>query len=96
MDGEYDYLFKLVLIGDSEVGKSNIRSRFAVSDSPAFFFFFFFENSSGSFDIFQKNEFDLNYQSTIGVDFEVKTIEFGIDNSSLKQTRECVAKLYFR
>ncbi|KAG1384252.1 hypothetical protein G6F61_000619 [Rhizopus arrhizus] len=58
MDGEYDYLFKLVLIGDSEVGKSNIRSRFA------------------------KNEFDLNYQSTIGVDFEVKTIEF--DNRIIK------------
>lgn len=28
MDHEYDYLFKIVLIGDSGVGKSNILSRF--------------------------------------------------------------------
>jgi GTPase SAR1 family protein len=28
VDHEYDYLFKIVLIGDSGVGKSNILSRF--------------------------------------------------------------------
>ncbi|KAG1135937.1 hypothetical protein G6F38_012419 [Rhizopus arrhizus] len=28
MDDEYDYFFKLLLIGDSEVGKSNVMSRF--------------------------------------------------------------------
>ena len=30
-DDEYDFLFKLVLIGDSGVGKSNLLSRFTVS-----------------------------------------------------------------
>ena len=30
-DDEYDYLFKLVLIGDSGAGKSNLLSRFTVS-----------------------------------------------------------------
>ena len=29
---DYDYLFKLVLIGDSGVGKSCLLLRFAVSD----------------------------------------------------------------
>ena len=28
VDHEYDYLFKIVLMGDSGVGKSNILSRF--------------------------------------------------------------------
>lgn len=30
-DDEFDYLLKLVLIGDSGVGKSNLLSRFTVS-----------------------------------------------------------------
>jgi GTPase SAR1 family protein len=33
---DYDYLFKLVLIGDSGVGKSCLLLRFAVSDYPLF------------------------------------------------------------
>ncbi|KAG2235778.1 hypothetical protein INT48_001004 [Thamnidium elegans] len=31
-DDEYDYLFKLVLIGDSGVGKSNLLSRFTTNE----------------------------------------------------------------
>lgn len=31
-DEEYDYLFKLVLVGDSGVGKSNLLSRFTRDD----------------------------------------------------------------
>jgi small GTP-binding protein len=42
---EYDYLFQLVLIGDSGVGKSNVLSRFT------------------------RNEFNLEYKSTVGVEF---------------------------
>jgi len=33
-----DYLFKLLLIGDSGVGKSCLLLRFAVSSEPLFFF----------------------------------------------------------
>lgn len=32
VDEEYDYLFKLVLIGDSGVGKSNLLSRFTKNE----------------------------------------------------------------
>uniref|UniRef100_A0A0D9V7S9 Uncharacterized protein n=1 Tax=Leersia perrieri TaxID=77586 RepID=A0A0D9V7S9_9ORYZ len=39
VDNEYDYLFKIVLIGDSGVGKSNILSRFTRNE-------FFLESKS--------------------------------------------------
>ena len=32
VDNEYDYLFKIVLIGDSGVGKSNLLSRFTKNE----------------------------------------------------------------
>ena len=32
MDEDYDYLFKVVLIGDSGVGKSNLLSRFTKNE----------------------------------------------------------------
>ena len=50
VDYSYQYLFKIILIGDSEVGKSNLLSRFI------------------------RNEFYLNSQSTIGVEFATKSI----------------------
>lgn len=78
MDDEYDYLFKLVLIGDSGVGKSNLLSRFTVSGDSTFFF----GNSSRFFYTFQTNEFNLESKSTIGVEFATKNLEIGIDNSS--------------
>ncbi|XP_071737532.1 ras-related protein RABA4d-like [Rutidosis leptorrhynchoides] len=45
-----DYIFKIVLIGDSSVGKSQLLSRFA------------------------KNEFSVDSKSTIGVEFQTKTL----------------------
>lgn len=35
-EDDYDYLFKIVIIGDSSVGKSNLLSRFTVSFSLLF------------------------------------------------------------
>jgi small GTP-binding protein len=48
---EYDYLYKVVLIGDSGVGKSNLLSRFT------------------------RNEFYLETKSTIGVEFETRSVQ---------------------
>lgn len=59
MDDEYDFLFKIVLIGmccdvrgvgDSGVGKTNLMSRYT------------------------KNEFNLESKPTIGVEFATKTM----------------------
>ncbi|KAL0906450.1 hypothetical protein M5K25_024945 [Dendrobium thyrsiflorum] len=49
-EDDYDYLFKLVLIGDSVVGKSNLLSWFT------------------------RNEFNLESNSTIGVEFATKSL----------------------
>lgn len=45
-----DYVYKVVVIGDSAVGKSQLLSRFA------------------------KNEFCLDSKSTIGVEFQTRTV----------------------
>ncbi|XP_046857520.1 ras-related protein Rab-11B [Xenia sp. Carnegie-2017] len=57
-DDEYDYLFKVVLIGDSGVGKSNLLSRFT------------------------RKEFNLESESTIGVEFATRSIQ--VDNKTIK------------
>ncbi|XP_024966052.1 ras-related protein Rab11D-like [Cynara cardunculus var. scolymus] len=51
-EGSYDHFFKIVLIGDSGVGKSNLLSRFC------------------------HNKFTLEFNSTIGVEFIAKTLNF--------------------
>ena len=48
---EYGFLFKMVLIGDSGVGKSNLLSRFT------------------------RNEFNLESETTIGVEFSTRSVE---------------------
>lgn len=77
-DDEYDYLFKLVLIGDSGVGKSNLLSRFTVSIKLTIF-------SKIQDDepqlIIQTNEFNLESKSTIGVEFATKNIEIGKESN---------------
>jgi Ras-related protein Rab-1A len=55
---DYDYLFKVILIGDNDTGKSSLMNRYA------------------------KNYFTDYHQSTIGLDFEIKTLE--LDNKNIK------------
>ncbi|CAG8545360.1 14968_t:CDS:2, partial [Racocetra persica] len=55
---EYDYFFKVVLCGDSGVGKSNLLSRFT------------------------RNEFNLESRSTLGVEFNIKSIK--VDNKNIQ------------
>lgn len=58
MQDKIDYVFKVVVIGDSAVGKTQILSRFA------------------------KNEFCFDSKSTIGVEFQTKTVT--IDGKVIK------------
>jgi len=50
---DYDYLIKVVMVGDSGVGKTSLMQRF------------------------KENAFHGHHIATIGVDFEVKTIQLG-------------------
>lgn len=57
---QYDYLCKLLVIGDSGCGKSSLLRRFS------------------------DNDFQTGYSSTIGVDFEVRTIDVGAKKVKLQ------------
>ena len=57
-DYKYDYLFKILIIGDSGVGKSCLLLRFG------------------------NNRFEQSFLPTIGIDFNIKTLE--MDNKIIK------------
>lgn len=89
-----DYLFKLLLIGDSGVGKSCLLLRFAVSSwsSRYFSWFYYFKCANVSIsvqtfclcfiDCLQDDTYTESYISTIGVDFKIRTIE--LDGKTIK------------
>ncbi|KAL5064250.1 hypothetical protein RYX36_025987, partial [Vicia faba] len=61
-----DYLFKLLLIGDSGVGKSCLLLRFAVSSGPLSFLYPFFKQPvlyGNHFSINEKDEVKYSYYS---------------------------------
>ena len=66
----YDYLFKLLLIGDSGVGKVS-----ALSDTCGSLVEPNFQLQSCLLLRFAEDAFTDSYLSTIGVDFKIRTIE---------------------
>lgn len=70
--GEYDYLFKLLLIGDSGVGK--VRALYQQSSYVAFLSTTLFQQSCLLLR-FADDTYTESYISTIGVDFKIRTIE---------------------
>ncbi|GAA5870845.1 hypothetical protein JCM16303_001605 [Sporobolomyces ruberrimus] len=86
-DSSYDYLFKVVLIGDSGVGKSN---RSSLSQSPFL-------------SRFTRNEFNLESKSTIGVEFatrsisvEGKTVKAQIWDTAGQERYRAITSAYYR
>jgi Ras-related protein Rab-18 len=87
----YDYLFKVLIIGDASVGKvrflavekirnSMIRSMISLHCILSLFLFF----KSSILLRFTDDSFDEHIQSTIGVDFKVKHLE--VDGKRVKLT----------
>jgi Ras-related protein Rab-1A len=83
---DYDYLFKLVLIGDSGVGKSCLLLRFAVRKLIFFGISVMLSNRRATMTairtvtdlllfLFQDDAFTESYISTIGVDFRFRTVK---------------------
>ena len=64
----YDLLFKLLLIGDSGVGKTCILFRWLFQQ------YFSVDNTYFRFR-FSEDAFNTTFISTIGIDFKIKTIE---------------------
>ena len=82
---DYDYLFKLVLIGDSGVGKSCLLLRFAVSvltRRRILLHKYLISSFMHRFEFLKDDAFTESYISTIGVDFRFRTVK--IENKTVK------------
>ncbi|CAL9076411.1 unnamed protein product [Musa textilis] len=78
MNPEYDYLFKLLLIGDSGVGKSCLLLRFAVRSKHVFctiIFSLLIRRLPAVNFLCCDDSYLESYISTIGVDFKIRTVE---------------------
>ncbi|CAL9069265.1 unnamed protein product [Musa banksii] len=77
MNPEYDYLFKLLLIGDSGVGKSCLLLRFAVRSKHVHHYIFIvnLKITYRLLTLFVDDSYLESYISTIGVDFKIRTVE---------------------
>lgn len=86
---EYDYLFKLLLIGDSGVGKVQCFSAaLEIMHSQPF--------QSCLLLRFADDTYTESYISTIGVDFKIRTIELDGKTVKLQIVRLLLAQSVFR
>ncbi|KAI0933511.1 Ras- protein Rab-11A, variant 2 [Taiwanofungus camphoratus] len=77
----FDYLFKVVLIGDSGVGKSCVYSSYS-ENAAGILSYHVFLACSNLLSRFTRNEFNLETKSTIGVEFATRSIN--VDGKTLK------------
>lgn len=78
---DYDHLFKLLIIGDSGVGKSSLLVRYGYTLDT-------YTLTSSSLTLvstrFADNTFSGNYITTIGVDFKIRTIDINGERVKLQ------------
>ncbi|KAH7542383.1 hypothetical protein FEM48_Zijuj02G0067600 [Ziziphus jujuba var. spinosa] len=84
VDHEYDYLFKIVLIGDSGVGKSNILSRFTRNE--------FCLESKSTIGV----EFATRTLQAMGFEVEGKTVKAQIWDTAGQERYRAITSAYYR
>eukprot|EP01114_Cavostelium_apophysatum_P013000 TRINITY_DN305_c0_g1_i5.p1 TRINITY_DN305_c0_g1~~TRINITY_DN305_c0_g1_i5.p1 ORF type:complete len:228 (-),score=37.37 TRINITY_DN305_c0_g1_i5:250-933(-) len=77
---EYDYLYKVVLIGDSNVGKSNLLSRFTRNE----------------FNLETKSTIGVEFSTRISIVTEGKTIKAQIWDTAGQERYRAITSAYYR
>ena len=77
-----DYLFKVLLIGNSGVGKSSLLLRFSVSQRLKSLIGIKRDLSRTRLIFYQDDTFTDNFMPTIGVDFKIRQME--VDEKKIK------------
>ncbi|KAI8054198.1 GTP-binding protein [Gilbertella persicaria] len=85
-DDEYDYLFKLVLIGDSGVGKSNLLSRFTMSLCLL---------KTNEFNLESKSTIGVEF-ATKNIEIEKRSIKAQIWDTSGQERYRAITGAYYR
>lgn len=90
MGDAHDYLFKILMVGDSGVGKSSLLLRFTV---PTPLPRRCLRPNSPHFSL-QDDSFTGNFISTIGVDFKVRNTE--VDGKTIKMQIWVCSNIFHR